>query len=117
MINPIDIYSVVKYGELFNLKIGSPESDLLDLLTNEAIEIFTVSESDGLKIIIWENIEFHLFDGAILSIIIKIKKSRSNQRFFIGDPNRKINYRSTFEKIIKIFYCSDWMEVPYRTLL
>ncbi len=105
MISPIDIYSVIKYGELFSVKIGSSESELLDLLNNEDIEkISTCSGSDCLKMILWENIEFHVFDGMIISIIIKIQKSRSKQTFFIVDANQKISYRSTLEKIIKIFY-------------
>ena len=100
----IDIYELLKSGDLLGVSMGSSERDISVALGKKAPEKINVGiDNLGPIALLYGGLEFHLFDDKVINIIIKMANYQTDaSNIWIGSKENTINRKTTLNKMIKI---------------
>lgn len=98
----MDIFWLLKAGEIGNLKLGTDQSIGVAALKQLALsKTVDVSELNGVVVAISSGIEAHFVGGHMSNLVIKMAHFWGKASLFVGVPERKVNRKTSLCRVIK----------------
>jgi len=99
----MDIYSLLKYGELGGLSLGARKKKLLATM-KEVSSPGIVKELDmnGVTVVLADGIEVHLVNRRVINVILKAPNFWGRSALTVGSDERKISRSTSLGRFIEL---------------
>lgn len=99
----MDIYSLLKYGELWGLSLGARQTKVLTTMKQfSSSGSVTELDMNGVTVVLTDGIEVHLFNKRVINVVLKLSNYWGKSSLTVLSDEKRINHRTSLGRVVEL---------------